>query len=136
MSHDSTDLPVQMESRSKPVLVLASIAAGATVLTGGLAVIDGVPSWLVATVALVGAVATAVGGVWTKGQVTPWADVAAKQTPSGKIVFGPAGDGPTGTSAAVVPKIEGIPAPEVVVDSDTDPVPGAGNGMNPPYPGL
>ena len=106
----SDELPTQMESESQPVLILASIAAAATAITATLAIIPEVPRWVVLVVGLIGAVATAIHGVWTKRRVTPWADVAAKQTPSGKIVMGPAGPGPAGTSAAVVPLAQEGPA--------------------------
>ena len=94
-------IPPQQQSESKPVLVLTAIAAVATVLVGLLATIPDVPPWVTAAAAGVGAVATAVAGVLTKARVTPWKDVAAKVTPQGTTIAGPAADVPTGAPAQV-----------------------------------
>jgi hypothetical protein len=94
-------------SRSKPVLILGSVAAGATALVGVLAAVDGVPAWVTATVAGISAVATAVGAVWTTGQVTPWPDVAAKRGQDGGLVAGPATHIATGAAVEVTPSVPG-----------------------------
>lgn len=98
---DPNSLPSQMVSKSKPVLVLGAIAAAATAATGVTAAIHGLPNWVAPTVAGIGVVATAIIASLTTGQVTPWADVAAKLTPSGKVVAGPAARQPTGSSVVV-----------------------------------
>lgn len=88
-------------SRSKPVLVLGSVAAGATAIVGVLATVPGVPPWVTAAVAGIAAVATAVGAVWATGQVTPYEDVAAKRTQDGGLVAGPATHVATGAAVDV-----------------------------------
>lgn len=94
-------------SRSKPVLILGSVAAGATALVGVLAAVPGVPAWVTATVAGIAAVSTAVGAVWTTGQVTPYEDVAAKRSQDGQLVAGPATHITTGAAVEVTPSTEG-----------------------------
>jgi uncharacterized membrane protein YphA (DoxX/SURF4 family) len=98
----SIPLPPSMVSKSKPVRMLAAIAAGFTALAGGLPLIPGVPAWLGAAVALVGIVITAAVSVYTGQSVTPWEDVAVKATPDGRLVMGPAAtNAPNGASARV-----------------------------------
>jgi len=97
----SPELPQSMVSASKPVVVFGSIAAGATALVGVLASIPGVPVWLVAGVAGVAAVSTAVGAFLTTRKVTPWVDVAVKKTEAGELVAGPAAVQDTGTPVVV-----------------------------------
>lgn len=94
-------------SKSKPVLILGSVAAGCTALVGVLATVPGVPAWVTATVAGVGAVATAVGAVWATGQVTPYDDVAAQRTQDGGLIAGPATHIATGAAVEVTPSAEG-----------------------------
>lgn len=84
------NLPPTMVSKSKPVEILGWVSAGATALTGALALIDGVPTWVVAVVAAVGVVATKLLSYATTKQVTPWEDVVAKATNDGRVVAGPA----------------------------------------------
>lgn len=94
-------------SKSKPVLILGSIAAGATALVGVLATVPGVPAWVTAVVAGVSAVSTAVGAVWATGQVTPTQDVAAQRVQDGGLVAGPASSITNGASVEVTPSTEG-----------------------------
>jgi hypothetical protein len=98
----SNQIPERMVSESKPVRALAYVAAASVVLAGGLPPLT--PDqfdWIGPAVGLVGLVATALLAVRTEGKVTPWEDVAAKQTPSGAIVAGPAATQPNGTSVVV-----------------------------------
>lgn len=83
-------LPTAMMSKSKPVEVLGWVAAASTALVGALALIDGVPSWVVAAVAAVGVVSTKLLSYATTKQVTPWEDVVSKATEDGRVVAGPA----------------------------------------------
>lgn len=105
----SNNIPAQQQSQSKPVLVLTALAAVCTVIVGALSTINGLPTWVVPAVAVVGVVATTIGGVLTKGQVTPWKDVAAKVTPLGVTVAGPAADVRTGSAVDVVPGAPNAP---------------------------
>lgn len=95
-------------SESKPVRVLAAIAAGASAAAGGLPLIPGVPTWVGAAVGLLGVVLAVAVGKYTEGQVTPTENVAAQVLPSGKVV---AGDGsqdiPTGSPVTVEPSTPG-----------------------------
>lgn len=77
-------------SKSKPVEVLGWIASASTAVVGALALIDGVPSWVVGVVAAIGIVATKLLAYATTKQVTPWEDVVSKATPDGRVVAGPA----------------------------------------------
>lgn len=107
----SNQIPERMVSESKPVRALAYVAAASVVLAGGLPPLT--PDqfdWIGPAVGLVGLVATALLAVRTEGRVTPWEDVAAKRTPSGAIVAGPAATQPTGSSAAVVSDVPAGPA--------------------------
>jgi hypothetical protein len=81
---------------SRPVLVLASIVAGASALTGVLAAEPSVPRWLLIVLAGVTTVGTAVGGVVTQTKTAPWKDVAARLTEDGSVVAGPASPVPLG----------------------------------------
>jgi hypothetical protein len=97
---------VSGDEPTRLVVVFGAVAAGATALVTALAVIPGIPSWLVAAIGAVAVVSTAVGGYLAKTSVTarttPWTDVAAKVTPSGKVIAGPAAVQPTGATVAVV----------------------------------
>lgn len=81
---------------SRPVVVLASIVAGASALTGVLAAEPSVPRWVLIALAGITAVGTAVGGVITQTKTAPWKDVAARVAEDGTIVAGPASPVPTG----------------------------------------
>lgn len=99
----NTNVPPHMVSESKPVRALAYVAAASVVLAGGLPPLT--PDqfdWIGPAVGLVGLVATALLAVRTEKQVTPWEDVAAKVTPAGNVIAGPASELRTGTSAEVV----------------------------------
>lgn len=106
MSDQLTSTQVSIAEPTKAITVFGAVAAGATALVTALAVIEGVPSWVVAAVGAVAAVSTAVVGYLTKQsvttQTTPWTDVAAKVTPSGKVIAGPAAEQRTGSTVAVV----------------------------------
>lgn len=107
MSNQLTSSQVSGTEPTRAITVFGAIAAGATALVTALALIDGVPSWVLGTVGAAAAVSTAVVGFLTKQSVTarttPWEDVAAKVTPSGKLVSGPADtERPTGASVALV----------------------------------
>jgi len=84
------ELPSSMVSQSKPVEVLGWVAAGSTAVVGALALIDGVPSWVVAVVAAVGMVATKMLSYATTKQVTPWKTTVSKVTDDGRVIAGPA----------------------------------------------
>lgn len=94
-------------SKSKPVLILGSIAAGATALVGVLATVPDVPAWVTAVVAGVATVATAVGAVWATSQVTPSEDVAAKRAQDGQLVAGPASVVTNGAAVEVTARAPG-----------------------------
>lgn len=108
----SIPLPPSMTSKSKPVRLLAAIAAGSTALAGGLPLLT--PDkfdWIGPAVGLLGVVITAGMAVYTEQSVTPWEDVAVKATPTGKLVAGPAAENlpngagvqVTGLSGQIVP---------------------------------
>lgn len=129
MSDQLTSTQVSGTEPAGLVTVFGAIAAGATALVTALALIPGVPSWVVAGVGAVAAVSTAVGGYLAKTSVTarttPWTDVAAKVTPSGKVIAGPAATQPTGATVAVVtdsaqPSFQ--PGASVYPDKDGDPL--------------
>lgn len=88
---------------SRPVRILAAVAAGATAATGGLAVIPGVPSWVPAVVGLVGLVLTVGLGKYTEDQVFPAQDVAASVSPTNpsQFIAGPASPVTTGRAVDV-----------------------------------
>lgn len=105
----SDQLQPYQQSADEPtgvIGVFGAVAAGAAALVTALAVVPGVPTVVVIVVGCVAAVSTAVYGYYTKrsvrAQVTPWTDVAAKVTPRGNVIAGPAASQPTGTSVAVV----------------------------------
>lgn len=89
-------------SETKPVRALAGVGAALLALVSGLAVIPGVPGWVPATVGAAGLAITAFLGKYTEDKTTPWQDVAAKTTPTGKVIAGPAATQPTGTTVAVI----------------------------------
>lgn len=100
---NNTELPARMTSRSKPVRVLGSVAAGSAALAGGLPMLT--PDrydWIGPAFGLLGIVLSVALTKWTEDQTTPWDDVAAKVTPSGKVVAGPASSIPTGATVEVV----------------------------------
>jgi hypothetical protein len=82
-------------SMSSPVVIFGWIAASCTALVGALALVPGVPPVVPAVVAAIGFVATSLLGFATKAKVTPWKDVVAKVTPSGRTVAGPAANAAT-----------------------------------------
>lgn len=89
-------------SRSKPVRLLASVAAGTVVFAGGLpALTPDQFDWIGAAVGLAGLVITAGLAVYTEGQVTPYQDVAAKRAQDGQLVAGPASVVTTGAAVDV-----------------------------------
>lgn len=105
----SNQLPSTQVSISEPtrvITIFGAVAAACTALVTVLATIDGVPPVAIAVIGGIGAVATAVVGYLTKqsvtAKVTPWTDVAAKVTPTGRTVAGPAAQQPTGSTVAVV----------------------------------
>lgn len=98
----SLNLPDRMQSESKPVRLLYAVSAVAVAAPSALAVIPGVPGWIAAAVGAFGLLLTVGLGRYTQDQVTPWKDVAAKVTPSGNIVAGPASDITNGRSVEVV----------------------------------
>ena len=125
----STQVSTAMPTRI--ITWLGIIAGVATALVTALATIDGVPTQVTAVVGAVAAIATAVFGVLTKqavtAQTTPWVDVAAKVTPSGKMIAGPAADQKTGSTVAVtqdvtLPSFE--PGPSVYGDGEDGPISG------------
>lgn len=90
-------------SRSKPVRVLAGVAAGALAVAGGLPLLT--PDrldWIGPALGLLGIGIVAGLGKFTEDKVTPVENVAAQQLPSGKVVAGPAASQPDGTSVRVV----------------------------------
>jgi hypothetical protein len=98
-----------MVSRSKPVRWLTATAAAATALAGGLPLLT--PDrydWIGPALALLGVVITVGVGKYTEDNTTPWADVAAKVTPTGRIVSGPADkERPTGAGVDLVSPARG-----------------------------
>ena len=106
MSNQLPSTQVSTDEPTKLVTVFGAVAAGATALVTALALVPGVPPVVFGIVGAVAAVSTAIAGYLTKrsvtSAVTPWADVAAKVTPSGKVVAGPAADQPTGTTVALI----------------------------------
>lgn len=124
-------LPPEQQSTSKPVLYLALAVSGAAALTGVLAAVDGVPRWVLIVLAAIIAVGSAWGGILTGQRTVPWADTAAKRTPSGAIILGPA--------ANVPDRLVGAPAEVTVAGPspysqpmDGGPVDDGGAGMNRP----
>lgn len=108
----STPLPSQMESKSRPVRALASVAAATVVLASGLPPLTPDPlDWIGPAVGLVGLVITAGLVPWTERRTVPWENVAAKVTESGKVVAGPAAEQPNGTTVTVTDGATGGPVP-------------------------
>lgn len=99
---NNEELPTKMVSESKPVRLLGAVAAGAMAATSALAVIPGVPGWVAGVCGLLGLVLTAGLAKYTSDAVTPWKDVAAKVTPAGDVVAGPAAVQTTGSLVDVV----------------------------------
>lgn len=90
-------------SQSKPVRVLASVAASTLVVSNGLPLLT--PDrfdWIGPAVGLVGLAITAGVTAWTEGKVTPTENVAARVLPSGQVVAGEASPLPTGARVEVV----------------------------------
>jgi hypothetical protein len=80
---------------------MASVLAGANVFVAGTAFIDTVPPWVSGLASLLVATITVGWGVYVNGVVTPFAAVAARVLPSGKLVAGPAAPGATKEGHAV-----------------------------------
>lgn len=107
MSDQLSSTQVSGDEPTQLITVFGAVAAGATALVTALALIPGVPPWAFGVVGAVAAVCTAITGYLTKRsvtrQTTPWQDVAAKVTPHGKIISGPADtERPTGALVALV----------------------------------
>lgn len=118
----SIPLPPSMTSKSKPVRLLLAVAAGATILAGGLPLITGVPAWVGAAVGLAGLVITGGVAVYTEQNTTPWADVAVKATPSGTLVAGPAAENLPNGARVQVRGVGGQIAPGSATIGSTTPV--------------
>jgi hypothetical protein len=88
-------------SKPNPVLIMAAVIAAANVIVAGLAGLDIVSDQALAIFNVVVAALTVAYGMLTRGKVAPWADVAAKATPSGGLVAGPAANQVTGTPVVV-----------------------------------
>lgn len=90
-------------SKSRPVRVLAGVAAGATAVTGGLGLVPGVPAWIPAVVGLLGLGLTVGLAKFTEDQVAPYEDVAAMKAPGQTDLFvaGPASPVETGKAVDV-----------------------------------
>jgi hypothetical protein len=91
-------------SESKPVRVLAGVAAGALVVAGGLPLLT--PDrfdWIGPAIGLAGAALVAGLGKATEGKVTPTENVAARVLPSGQVVAGDASEIKTGAPVTVEP---------------------------------
>lgn len=113
-------------SESKPVRLLGAIGAAATAAVTALAVIPGVPAWIPAAVGVVGLVLTVFVGKYTENRTVPWEDVAAKVTPTGRLISGPADEHhPTGASVALVtppPSSSFQPGTSVYPEGEGDPL--------------
>lgn len=122
-------LPPEQRSQSKPVIALASTVAGAAALITVVSAVPQIPWWVTTALAGIVAVGTAVGGQLTSQKTVPWSEVAAKTTPSGNVVAGPAADQRAGTSVVVQSATlrMNTPAP-----GPGEPVDDGGHGMNPP----
>lgn len=95
-------------SASKPVRVLAAVAAGALVVSNGLPLLT--PDqfdWIGPAVGLAGLAITAGLAKLTEDKVTPSEDVAAKRTQDGGLVAGPATHITTGAAVDVTPSAPG-----------------------------
>lgn len=91
-------------SKSKPVRLLASVAAGSIALGSGLPLIT--PDqydWMGPAAGLLGLVITAGLAKWTEDSVTPNDAVAARALPSGDVVAGDAVSIRNGVAVDVTP---------------------------------
>lgn len=98
-------LPV---SKSKPVRILAGVAASALVVSNGLPLLT--PDrfdWIGPALGLLGLAITAGVAAATEGQVTPTEDVAVKRAGDGQLVAGPASIITTGAAVEVTPSTPG-----------------------------
>lgn len=91
---------------SRPVIVLASIVAGSSALTGVLAAEPSIPRWVLIALAGLTAVGTAVGGVVTQAKTAPWSNVLAHTDADGNVKAGPAAS----LVAAVGDPVKVVPA--------------------------
>lgn len=73
-----------------PWLVVMAVLGGLQALADGLALLDVLPHKVTAVAGLVIGVTTLTLTRIVYGTVTPWSSVAAKVTPSGQLVAGPA----------------------------------------------
>lgn len=89
-------------TKSRPVLIVFSILAGAQVLTAGSALADIIGAKPAALVVIVIAAIQAGMTFYVQGVVTPARDVAAYVDENGKTVAGPASSPPDGTAVIVV----------------------------------
>lgn len=97
-------------SQSKPVRVLAGVAAGALAVAGGLPLLT--PDefdWIGPALGLLGIGIVAGLGKFTEDKVTPTENVAARQLPSGMVVAGEASAVRTGVPVDVTPVAFGEP---------------------------
>jgi len=91
-------------SKSKPVRLLAAVAAGSTVLAGGLPLLT--PDqydWIGPAAGLLGLVITAGLAVYTEQSVTPNDAVAVRELPSGTLVAADASSIRNGEPVDVTP---------------------------------
>lgn len=100
-------IPASEVSKPNPVLIMAAIIAALQVILGGSALADFIDPKLIGLFNLILAAVTVGYGVVTRGQVTPWVDVAAKATPNGGIVAGPAANQTTGTPVVITDTLTG-----------------------------
>ena len=82
--------PAPTRSTSRPVLIMTSTLAGASVFVSGTAFIDVVPRWVSGLAALSVAAVTVGWGMYTQGLVTPNDAVAYRRLPGGALVPGEA----------------------------------------------
>lgn len=91
-------LPANMRSESKPVLMLGAVGAALVAIVGGLAVIPGIPDWVPAAVGLLGLFLTTFATRSAQAKTVPLANTKALYVDStGETVAGPAASLPTGT---------------------------------------
>lgn len=110
-------------SSREPVVIGSSILAGLQVLVAGSALADVLDPKIASLLALVVAALTAGWGAYTRGLVTPVADVAARETHAGDLVAGEAaevqGIAPEGAPVDVLPEptssaAERVASPETI----------------------
>lgn len=89
------------KSKPQPVVLAASILAGLTAISGGLAALDILPPAVVGLIVLVVAALNIGVGVYVRGQVVPFADTATYVSNDGTLVAGPASELVTGTAVPV-----------------------------------